>query len=103
MYEYTVSGFLRNACVPMLMLLCALYVMLAFGGGGERPIERQIRRLAVVSEEESGGGGAARALMLGHRRREPAVSSRRILPNRRILNGVYFTLQRSVYRTFTFH
>lgn len=64
-YEYTVSGFLRNACVPMLLLLCFLYVMCVFGGGGERSIERsaeegiggdQIGGLAVG---EGGTGGAA--------------------------------------------
>jgi hypothetical protein len=56
-YEYTVSGFLRNACVPMLLLFCVLYVMSAFGGGGERPIER--------SAEERTGGDQIRGLAVG--------------------------------------
>ena len=74
----------------MLLLFCALYVMLAFGGGGERPIERsaeegtggdQMGRLAV-DEGETGGGGAGRALMLGHRRRDLLDSASRPLFSR---------------------
>ncbi|KAF2631268.1 hypothetical protein BU25DRAFT_481854 [Macroventuria anomochaeta] len=75
-YEFTVSGFLRNACVPMLLLLCFLYVISA--GSGERPSARCRRELVGTRLKRwrytSGRGGAGDALMSGPRRLEPLLS-----------------------------
>ncbi|UPX19099.1 uncharacterized protein EKO05_0009372 [Ascochyta rabiei] len=62
-YQYTVSGFLRNACVLAFLLLCFLYL---FEGSVERPSAR--RRMNVekerVKEAEHAGRGTGTGRLL---------------------------------------
>jgi hypothetical protein len=69
-YEFNVSGFLRNACVQVLFLLCSFLL----GGGMERSSVRRRRELLGsrlkgwrCTTRRSRGGGAGEALMSGPR------------------------------------